>query len=334
MKLLNNCLGEKSNYSLFKFIYLTPARTLLYNNLYEEIKHFVQEKDKDFDFEKCREKEEKYIKNIEKEIEQIIEQTENEYNHDDKSSYDVNKKEKENEFKCFDDEMKSFIGFDCDIIPGEIVREEIVKMASTETFALYRIEYFTKYFDKNELRNILMNKKEEENEKKVKNDEMKEEESNKKRNEVNKKGDKKEDEMKKGDNKDDNNKKNDNKGKEIKEDVENRDIEKGDDEEKDSDQKIDNDHPEKNDSEKDEEKGEEEKKEEIIETEIDDSLLKEKNAEKVDISEQNENSYIYNKNLKRPIILEDQALNDRNKVKATLYRYIFTNLGVKKRYFI
>ena len=156
--------------------------------------------------------------------------------------------------------------------------------------------------------------------------------------------------MKEGDNKDNNNK-----GEEGKKDDENKDAEKGDDEEKDGDKSEkeqkneeeekdksneekekedkDSDQPEKNDSEKEEEKGEDEKKEETIETEIDNSLEEEKNAEKVDISEHDENSYIYDKNLKRPIILEDQTLKDRNKVKSTLYRYIFTNVSQKSRYF-
>ena len=160
--------------------------------------------------------------------------------------------------------------------------------------------------------------------------------------------------MKEGDNKDDNKKDNDNKGEEYKKDDENKDAEKGDNEEKDGNKSEkepkkeeeekdksneekekedkDSDQKEKNDSEKEEEKGEE-KKEEKMETEIDNSLEEDKNAEKVDISEHDENSYIYDKNLRRPIILEDQTLKDRNKVKSTLYRYIFTNVSQKARYF-
>ena len=144
-------------------------------------------------------------------------------------------------------------------------------------------------------------------------------------------------------------------GEEYKKDDENKDAEKGDNEEKDGNKSEkepkkeeeekdksneekekedkDSDQPEKNDSEKEEKKGEEEKKEEKMETEIDNSLEEDKNAEKVDISEHDENSYIYDKNLRRPIILEDQTLKDRNKVKSTLYRYIFTNVSQKARYF-
>ena len=61
--------------------------------------------------------------------------------------------------------------------------------------------------------------------------------------------------------------------------------------------------------------------------------MEEKNATKLDVSKFNENSIIYKKFNKNPIIIEDETLKDRNKVKLTLYRYIFTNIGQNKRYF-
>ena len=42
--------------------------------------------------------------------------------------------------------MKKFIGFNSDIIPGDIVREEIIQIASKNSMAIYRIEYYTKYY--------------------------------------------------------------------------------------------------------------------------------------------------------------------------------------------
>ena len=59
--------------------------------------------------------------------------------------------------------LKNFIGFNSNIIPGEIVREEIVRIAESSNMAMYRVEYFTKYFNTEELRNKLIekNKKEE-----------------------------------------------------------------------------------------------------------------------------------------------------------------------------
>ena len=57
-----------------------------------------------------------------------------------------------------------------------------------------------------------------------------------------------------------------------------------------------------------------------------------KSGQKYDISEKNENDFIYDKN-EKPIILEDEKLKDRNKVKSTLYRFIFTNKDRRKKIF-
>ena len=78
------------------------------------------------------------------------------------------------------------------------------------------------------------------------------------------------------------------------------------------------------------EKEEEESKK--IETEINDELETKKSGQKYDISEKNENDFIYDKNPKQ-IILEDEKLKDRNKVKSTLYRFIFTNKDSRKKNF-
>ena len=75
----------------------------------------------------------------------------------------------------------------------------------------------------------------------------------------------------------------------------------------------------------------EEEKKEDIETEINDSL-ESKNAKKYDVSQKTETSFIY-RNSRCPIILEDQTIKDRNKVKSTLNRYILTNLGDEEKYF-
>ena len=63
------------------------------------------------------------------------------------------------QFKCPDKQIKEFIGFVSDIIPGEIVREELVEIATSGSVAMYRLEYFTKYYNVNELREKLLKKK-------------------------------------------------------------------------------------------------------------------------------------------------------------------------------
>ena len=69
IKLIENCLGEKNNYSLFKYLYLNPGRSLRYENLYQEMKHILLDNDKEYNFEKYNKKEKKFIEQIEKEVE-------------------------------------------------------------------------------------------------------------------------------------------------------------------------------------------------------------------------------------------------------------------------
>ena len=62
-------------------------------------------------------------------------------------------------FKYKDKKIKSFNGFIGQIIPGEIVREEINGIAKSEAYCMYRIQYYTKYYNYEELREKLLNKK-------------------------------------------------------------------------------------------------------------------------------------------------------------------------------
>ena len=152
--ILNNCLKEKNNYYLFKYIYLMPSRNLLYNNLYEEMISILKD-EKIFDLEEIKIKEKNFIKRIENEIEtsikifkikdeEIKEKINMHYNDDDHFDYMNN--------------MDYFIGFKSDIIPGEILREEISEIARHKSLSIQRIEYSTKYYKFNELRNALLNK--------------------------------------------------------------------------------------------------------------------------------------------------------------------------------
>ena len=86
-----------------------------------------------------------------------------------------------------------------------------------------------------------------------------------------------------------------------------------------------NENKEKSEKEKNENKENEKEHKENIETEIDNSLEeKEINVDKYDISQYDENSFIY-KEIYNPVILEDKTLKDKNKVKSTVYRLILVN---------
>ena len=189
LDILHNCFGKKNNYGLFKYIYLMPARSLFYKNLYEEIISYLKE-DKSIDLEIKKEKEEKYIKNIEKEIDLSIkngkeksDDSGNEYNNE--KDDEVSTSPNQEEFTCLDINIKNYIGFNSDIVPGEIIREEIVEIATSKNLGLYRLEYFTKYYKVDELRNKLLKKLEKKNEEEKKEEEKKDE-KNKNKNEENK----------------------------------------------------------------------------------------------------------------------------------------------------
>ena len=64
---------------------------------------------------------------------------------------------KGNFFECRDKNMTLFTGFIADIIPGEVIREDIFGIAKNSESALYRIHYYTKYYQMDELRKSLLN---------------------------------------------------------------------------------------------------------------------------------------------------------------------------------
>ena len=107
-------------------------------------------------------------------------------------------------------------------------------------------------------------------------------------------------------------------------------CEKKNEEEKNND--SDKEEKEKTDEKKEGEEKEKEEEEEITETDLNNSLEKESNYEKYDISEKNENDFIY-KRTQIPIILVDKSIKKRNKVIRTLHRFIFTNFEEEKKYF-
>ena len=405
IKLIENCLGEKENYSLFKYLYLNPGRSLRYENLYQEMKHIVIEQDKDYNFEQFSEKEAKFIEQIQKEVETSIKKLkEEDINADEEVSDDENPPPLSAKmgFNCPDENMKKFLGFNCNIIPGDIVREEIVQIASGDYLAMFRLEYYTKCYDTKTLREKLLNQEKNNNNDKINIKEDKKEEITEKIEEANPKeeeklNDKKEEEKEKIDNKEKKSDKKDSlenkeenekvkeeekKEEEKKENPQNEEGEKKEntegenktehkEEEKQNDniskssisieipkesepnpeeeknpEEIQPNKEEKPQKEKEEDKTKkEEQKEETeksseketkentpLETDIDDSLeIREKNknrtVKKYDVSSVTEDKIIYNILPKREssIILEDESMKDRNKVKRVLFRFIFTN---------
>ena len=111
LELFNSCF-EKNNYSLFKYIYLTPAPSLKHRNIYEKMKEFVLEEDKAVNLDYIEAKEERYIRNVERETNEKIDKLKKGEN---KSSYRHNDDDLIlpglEEFKSKDKNIKNFIGF-------------------------------------------------------------------------------------------------------------------------------------------------------------------------------------------------------------------------------
>ena len=91
-----------------------PSRSLLYKNLYEEIKIFLKNENS-IDFDEVKEKEEDYIKKIEKEINKSINKAKNKdelnnnENNDLKNDDDDKDEDKDNMYKIYSKRRKGEI---------------------------------------------------------------------------------------------------------------------------------------------------------------------------------------------------------------------------------
>ena len=150
----------RNNYPLFKYLYTMPSRSLKYTNLYEEIISYLDiynMPNPPINLELMKNKEIKYKFQVEVEIKNnnknIFEKTEI-------NNEDNNEDSKNSSFYRYEDEnIRKFNGFISEIIPGEIIREEIFRIAKRDELAIYRIHYFTEYYHLDDLREKLLNKK-------------------------------------------------------------------------------------------------------------------------------------------------------------------------------
>ena len=285
-------------------------------------------------------KEAKYKEFLEKEINVVIDNAiKKDNNISDKNDYDdINDLYEGMFFKCHDKNMKLFTGFIADIIPGEVIREEIFGIAKNSNFAMYRIHYYTKFYQIDELREKLLNpdkyNKVENDKKSLKLNESKSLKKSKSFTDLSKpkllyiketkENEQKEVDIDKEDNKEENNnyEKNE-KEKELDNDEKTKNEEKKINGERHSynrksSSKI------KNNSYKENEGIQRE--DEYSNSEINKELDKKENVEKYDILEKSENDFIYNiyNNEDSIFILEDKEKKDRNNVKNLLIRYIFS----------
>ena len=156
-QLILKCLIGSGNYFIFKYLYLIPARSLYYRNAYEELISNIKD-NSTYNMEHLKNNEEIFIKMINYEVNEIFKQR----NPNSKKIQKIDKPEFPKEIAENNPDIKiisEFIGYIPDFIPGEIVKKEFQVIIKSKYFELLRIEYFTKYYDLNEFKNILNEQK-------------------------------------------------------------------------------------------------------------------------------------------------------------------------------
>ena len=158
--LLELMLIGRGNYCLFKYIYLLPARSIYYNNLYEEILDILENENKlnnnSFNLEEIKKNADICIKRINYEVKKAINYLEHPVLFDDnkgKEEYELPKKMQK--YYVSSDEVERFIGVNSNLVQSDIFREKIEIIASGSNMFLIRLEYFTKYKTPEEIRMAL-----------------------------------------------------------------------------------------------------------------------------------------------------------------------------------
>ena len=179
-ELIRRCLGlnetNEGNYFLFKTIYLMQTRSLIYDNLYNEMKAILENANKTnnnkYDLSEIKKEEKECIKLIGYETDAayyLIKMSVSKNPSAAKEEKDKNsmktKPELSERFKTSQDLIdekinKEFTGVICDIIPHEIGKIEIIPVASSKTLSIFRFEYFTTYYTRKELSTLAEEKNE------------------------------------------------------------------------------------------------------------------------------------------------------------------------------
>ena len=158
-QLILKCLIGTGNYFIFKYLYLIPARSLIYQNAYEELINNIKDESA-YNMQHLKNNEELFIKKINYEINEILKQR-------NPNSRKIQKLEKPELPKDIEENhpnikiMNEFIGYIPDFIPGEIVKKEFQLIIKAKYSELLRVDYFTKYYDINEFKNNINEQKEE-----------------------------------------------------------------------------------------------------------------------------------------------------------------------------
>ena len=162
-ELILKCFFSGGNYYLFKYLYLLPARSLYYKNAYEELFNIISD-NSSINFDILKDIEKFFIDKVNYELNEIYKKRNLKYETMEKPELPKEINESNPDIKI----ISEFIGFKPDFIPGEIVREEFQSIIKTKYLQLIRIEYRTKYYKIDEIKNkIKENKSIKENDKQI-----------------------------------------------------------------------------------------------------------------------------------------------------------------------
>ena len=206
--LLKLMLLGRGNYCVFKYIYLSPSRCILFNNLYEEMLDILEQENKStkdgvpYDLVEIKKNAEMCIKRIEAEVDIILKYLKDADLINDE--IDCKLPDMMQQYFINVEDVFKFIGSKPNLIPSDIIKEKIVMLTNQGSLFLIRLEYVTEFKTQEEIRhNLLELKKIEEENKEKDNKENKETietKENKEKDETNQEKEKKDENKKEDDN--------------------------------------------------------------------------------------------------------------------------------------
>ena len=156
--LINRALGlnnYEGNYFLFKTLFLMQARSIKFNNLYQEMKYILQNaKNEEYNLDLINEKEKEVIKFANYEIEKKKTKLKNkniDNNMDDEDKVEIPEIYKRWEELIESKTNEEFIGCLSNIFPYEIGKIEITLTSEGKKLYVLKFKLYTTYFTKDEL---------------------------------------------------------------------------------------------------------------------------------------------------------------------------------------
>ena len=133
-RLIDKCFKDGGNFNIFKYLYTLPARSLYYNNVFDEL---------------IAQLDQWYKKKLE-------------YSHPIKNYFIARIKgdklpEISKKYINYNPDFESilnFKGYNADYIPGKVIKKEIQIVKQNDYIELIRIEYFTKFYSIENIKNI------------------------------------------------------------------------------------------------------------------------------------------------------------------------------------